>query len=143
LPPVSDATLTRAAIIAAEEPTASPLIVAVVATLLRDIPLGDTSLSEMVHSDVAAFLVGQFAAMPLFLRVPFRVGLSLFDFLPVLRYGRPFRWLPAGSREQFMRWCLGNRARPLRDFTKALVGLTLLAAYDHYLVHESLAQTRA
>ena len=69
------------------------LLTAIVGCFLPPFPALPAAERAAVADDVVASVGAQIAAMPRFLRLPYRSALTAFDLLCVLRYGRPFRAL--------------------------------------------------
>ena len=100
--------------------------------------LPDPEARARVQDDATDFVCSQIAAMPSFLRVPYRLALTAFNLLPVLRWARPFARLPERARATYLSaWSDGGISLN-RDFVKLLRSCALLAYFDHEEVRRQL-----
>lgn len=114
-----------------------------VRTLTPETPALAPDARAQVLEDVARFVQHEIAAMPSFLRAPYRVGLVAFDWLAALRFGRRFVALDGARRARWVGLWAEGRFAPLRDFVKPLRVCTLLQHFDHPVVRRALAAPRA
>lgn len=119
-------------------PPADHRLGAIVTTLLPDFPALDGSDRDTVERDVRAYVAGQIAAMPRFLRLPFRAALAAFELVAVVRYGRRFANLPAEHRAAYVASWSGAPVAAMRDFVKLVRSTALLVYFDHALVRVRL-----
>jgi hypothetical protein len=100
--------------------------------------LPDPEARARVRDDATDFVCSQIAAMPSFLRLPYRLALAAFNLLPVLRWARPFSRLPERARTAYLSvWSDGGISLN-RDFVKLLRSCALLAYFDHEEVRRQL-----
>jgi hypothetical protein len=102
---------------------------AVRAILARTAPPA-TASRDVVEADVATLVAQQIAAMPTFLRLPYRAGLTCFDALPLLRWGRRFRDLDPPRRDAWITAWDESRIGATHSFVKLIRSCTLLAWFD-------------
>lgn len=119
-------------------PHADDRLGAIVTTLLPDFPALDGRGRDTVESDVRTYVAGQIAAMPRFLRLPFRAALAAFELLAVVRYRRRFASLPAEHRAAYVASWSGAPVAAMRDFVKLVRSTALLVYFDHPLVRVRL-----
>ena len=93
-----------------------------------------------VHDDVMRFVGAQIMALPDFLRLPYRLAITAFALLPVIRYGRPFLALSDDAKRAWLTSWSDGKIGATRNFVKLIRGCALLAYYDHPLVRERLTQ---
>ena len=117
----------------------APLVAALVESLLPSGPVLAVEDRAGVAADVARVVASQIAAMPTFLRLPYRGALLAFDLLPALRHGRSFRGLEAAERAAWVRRWDERGVGPMRAFVKLVRSCTLFAWYDHPRVAAALA----
>jgi hypothetical protein len=106
--------------------------------LLPNHPRLDPETSQVVRTDVAAFVVSQVNALPSFLKLPYLLAMTAFDLLPLLRKGRPFRRLDAAARANAVAAWDTSALAPKRNYTKLIRSCALLAYYDHPAVLNAL-----
>lgn len=92
-----------------------------------------------VEDDVARLVATQIAAMPSFLRLPYRCALVGFDLLPLVRWGRTFRGLDGGRRAAWVATWDERGLGPTHAFVKLVRSCSLLAFFDHPRVGAALA----
>jgi len=122
-------------------PRASPALAQIVSTLLPEYPALDTDERREVERDVASYVAGQIAAMPTFLRLPYRLAMTAFDVLCVPLHGRRFRSLPKAGRESYVSTWNAAPLPPMRDFLKLIRSTALLVYFDHPAVRQRLGPT--
>jgi hypothetical protein len=120
-------------------PASQLLVAAVVESLLPSGPVLAAEERADVATDVARVVATQIAAMPTFLRLPYRAALLAFDLLPALRHGRSFRGLDAVDRAAWVRRWDERGVGAMRAFVKLVRSCTLFAWYDHPRVTAALA----
>ena len=106
--------------------------------LLPSHPHLDPATSQVVRTDVAAFVVSQVNALPSFLKLPYLVAVTAFDLTPIFRKGRPFRRLDADARASALAAWDTSALAPKRNYTKLIRSCALLAYYDHPAVLSAL-----
>lgn len=117
----------------------SATVAAMVTRLLPDdFPALDPAARAGVERDVAAYVAGQIAAMPDFLRLPYRFALLGFALLPLLRFGRPFAALAPARQAACLRWWGAAPLAPMRDVVKLVRSTALLVFFDHPVVRAAL-----
>ena len=110
----------------------------IVSTILPLYPPLDADQRLRIEGAVAAYVAGQIAAMPTFLRLPYRAALTAFDLACVARYGRSFRSLGSEQRESYVAAWNTAPVAPMRDFLKLIRSTSLLVYFDHPTVRERL-----
>jgi len=118
---------------------AEPALHAIVETILPAFPALPEAVRRGVAGDVAAYVACQIDAMPSFLRLPYRLALLAFTWLPALRFGGPFAALPAAARASCLAIWTDSPLAPMRDFVKLIRSTALLVYYDHPVVLEQLS----
>jgi hypothetical protein len=114
------------------------LLLDVARPLLPSIPGLSAQETERVERDLAAFLADEIAAMPAHLRVPFRLGLIAFAILPLLRFGRTYRALPADLKRRVVYAWANSPIGAFRNFVKLVRSCALFAYLDHPIVMAQL-----
>jgi hypothetical protein len=109
----------------------APLVAALVVSLVPARPSLAPDEREAIVADVARLVASQIAALPTFLRLPYRLALLAFDLLPLLRWGRTFRHLDADTQRAWIRLWDEGGVGPTRSFVKLIRSCTLLAWFDH------------
>jgi hypothetical protein len=119
-------------------------VAAVVECLLPPFPVLDGPTRQAVLADVVRFTNGQVQALPEFLRLPYKLAITGFEWLPVVRWGRPFGRLDAARRADYVERWSAAKLGVMRNFVKLIRGCALLAYYDHPALRAVLdAQTAA
>ena len=98
----------------------------------------DPEALARAQDDATDFVCSQIAAMPSFLRLPYRLALTAFNLLPVLRWARPFARLPERTRAAYLSGWSDGGVSLNRDFVKLLRSCALLAYFDHEEVRRQL-----
>ena len=112
------------------ERTVSEIIACVVPAL----PVLEDATRTAVLADVTRFVGSQILALPDFLRIPYQLALTGFDWLPILRWGAPFHALDDDRRSAYVAlWSEAPLGAP-RNFLKLIRSCALLAYYDHPLL---------
>lgn len=122
---------------------AKTTIRSIVHVILPAYPALDAPTRSAVEADVAGYVAGQVSAMPGFLRLPYLLALVAFETVPVLRYGRPFRWLPGAAAAACLAWWDGAPIGAMRDVVKVIRSTALLAYFDHPAVTARLEAERS
>ncbi len=125
----------------ARPPTAGHTLHGLVATLLPTYPDLEPEQRRQIEQNVADYVAGQIAAMPTFLRFPYRSALLGFDLLSIPRHGRRFSSLSRAPRESYIASWDTAVLPPMRDFLKLVRSTTLLVFFDHPVVREKLLST--
>jgi hypothetical protein len=114
------------------------LLVHVVRPLLPDKPRLNGTRHLTVEQEVIDFLAAEIAAMPGYLRMPYQVALRGYNWLALLRYGRPYVGLDPSTQAQYMRSWSDSPLGSMRDFIKLIRSTVLLQYLDHPLVRAEL-----
>jgi hypothetical protein len=101
-------------------------------------PALDGAVRAGIEDDVTAFVAGQIRSMPSFLRIPYRLAVVAFDWLAVLRHGRPFVALHSEPATAYLSLWSSSRLGPTRDFVKLIRSCALFAYFDHPQVRGAL-----
>jgi hypothetical protein len=96
-----------------------------------------------VLDSVARFVALQVENLPPYLRLPYLVAVTGFQWLPVLRFGRRFLALPSESQRAYLALWSNAPLGPVRDFVRLIRGCALLAYYDHPDVLQALRVDRS
>ncbi len=119
-------------------PRREATVAAIVACLTPEFPAVRPEVRAAVLSDVTRFVSSQVQALPDFLRVPYKQAILVFEWLPLLRWGRRFRALDEERRAAYVAMWSYARVGALRNFVKLIRGCALLAYYDHPALVEAL-----
>ena len=115
---------------------------AIVTLIAPAYPDLDVATRATVEADVTRYVASQIQRMPRFLRLPYKLAVVTFNWLAVLRYGRPFRHLRADRQLSYLgRWSDAPLG-PMRDFVKLIRSSALLVYFDHPLVLRRLEAER-
>jgi len=93
-------------------------------------PPADTAQTQIDH--IGKYLSGQVNALPDFLRFPFKVLTVLFDWAPLLKWGRTFHGCPLHLRQRHLIAWKDSALGPLNDLVHFYESLTMLAYYDFH-----------
>ena len=110
----------------------------IIALIIPRYPEMDAAAQAQAQCDVTAFVGSQIAGMPSFLRVPYKLALSAFAALPLLRYGRTFTRLDAEARARYLAQWSDAPIGVMRNFVKLIRSCAVLAYFDHPLVMRHL-----
>jgi len=116
---------------------------AVIARILPAFPTLDAADRDRVERDVTRYVAAQIRAMPSFLRLPYQLALHGFGWLPILRYGRPFRALPPAQQASYLALWSEAPISPMRDVIKLIRSSALLVYFDHVDVRRHLEAQRS
>ena len=105
-------------------------------------PALDIRVRNAVLADVTRYVASQIAGMPGFLRFPYFLALLGFNWLALLRYGRPFRGLSAERQDAYIALWNDAPLGPMRDFVKLIRSSALLVYFDHPVVLQHLEAER-
>lgn len=114
------------------------LLIHLVRPLLPPVPDLSPSVSTQVERAVVAFVAAQIAVMPTYLRIPYRLALFAFNWLALLRYGRPYVALDGARQQRYVLAWANSPIGVMRDFVKLIRSCALLCYLDHPLVLEQL-----
>jgi hypothetical protein len=119
-------------------------VAAIVECLLPAFPVIDGPARQAVLTDVVRFTHGQVQALPEFLRLPYKLAVMGFEWLPMVRWGRRFVRLDAARQTDYVERWSEAKLGAMRGFVKLIRGCALLAYYDHPTLRAVLdAQTAA
>ena len=110
----------------------------IVTVILPPYPDLDAATRRTVEQDVTSYVARQIHSMPSFLRLPYRLALFAFAWLPLFRYGHWFGSLPPDRRVSYLASWNDARFAPMRDFVKLIRSIALLAYFDHSLTRARL-----
>ena len=110
----------------------------IVESITPNFPSLDSSKRMLVFADVIRFVASQIETLPDFLRPPYKMALGGFEWLAVLRWGRPFTALDSARQAAWVDLWSDSPVGAMRNFVKLIRGCALLAYYDHPLVLEAL-----
>ncbi|HXC49590.1 MAG TPA: gluconate 2-dehydrogenase subunit 3 family protein [Candidatus Limnocylindrales bacterium] len=110
----------------------------IVESITPTFPPLDSGKRTVVFADVTRFVASQIEALPDFLRPPYKMALSGFEWLAVVRWGRPFTALDAARQAAWIALWSDSPVGAMRNFVKLIRGCALLAYYDHPLLLEAL-----
>jgi hypothetical protein len=113
---------------------------AMVALILPAYPELDAAARGRVEHDVTRYVAAQVRSMPGFLRLPYQLALLGFEWLPVVRYGRPFRALPPAARAAYLALWSEAPIAAMRDVVKLIRSSALLVYFDDALVMRRLEE---
>ena len=103
----------------------------IIACIVPTLPALEDATRAAVLADVNRFVSSQILALPDFLRIPYQLALTGFDWLPILRWGAPFHALDGERRVAYVAlWSDAPLGAP-RNFLKLIRSCALLAYYDH------------
>ncbi|MBI3781862.1 MAG: hypothetical protein HY270_00520 [Deltaproteobacteria bacterium] len=123
-------------------PTLRHVLGDVIERIVPSYPVMDADTQRTVHADVTRYVASQIAGMPGFLRLPYFLALFGFNWLSVLRNGRPFRSLPVDRQASYLALWNDAPIGPMRDFVKLIRSSALLVYFDHPLVMRQLEAER-
>jgi hypothetical protein len=102
----------------------------------------DDQARARVDADVTDFVASQIGALPSFMHLPYRLGITAFQLLSLLRHGRRFAFLPKPAKESYLSFWSDGKIGPMRDFVKLIRSCALLAYFDHPEVRKRLLAKR-
>lgn len=115
-------------------------VVDIVECVLPGFPRLDPGTKSAVLADVGTFVTRQVAAIPDFLRYPYRLALAAFEWLPVFRWGLRFGRLDDTRRRMYLDIWATAPVGAMRNFVKLIRSCALLAFYDHPSVQAPLQE---
>lgn len=122
--------------------TQERVLAGIAALLAPEQPRLDGATQSRVSRYVTRFVALQVENIPTYLRVPYLVAITGFQWLPVLRYGRRFLDLPVEAQRNYLALWSDGPLGPMRDFVRLVRGCALLAYYDHPDVRAALEAGR-
>lgn len=117
-------------------------VAAVVERLLPAAPQLPAEARRRVAEASTRFVVVEIESIPRFLRLPYLLACVGFEWLAVLRYGRPFSRLSLEAQQSYLSLWSDFPVGPPRDFVKLIRGCALLAYFDHPEVRAALERER-
>ena len=112
-------------------PTRRQVVAEIVRLTIPDYPGLDDGERARVLASVMTFVTAQIEALPSFLAVPYRIVITVFWMLPILRFGKTFPSLDDPSKQSYLALWSDARFGPFRDFIKLIRSCALLAYFDH------------
>ena len=122
--------------------TRTTVVAGIIGVLTPVYPDLEESVRLSVHQDVTRYVASQIQSMPSFLRLPYKLALTAFNWLAVVPYRRRFIHLPFAAQVSYLALWSDGPMGILRDFVKLIRSCALLAYFDHPLVAERLAAIR-
>jgi hypothetical protein len=119
------------------------LLAGITALLIPSEPRLPYEVRARVLDDTERFVALQVENIPNYLRVPYLLAVTAFQWLPVLRFGRRFLDLPFESQRACLAMWSEAPLAPMRDFVRLIRNCALLAYYDHPDVCRALGAGRA
>lgn len=113
-----------------------------VALIVPAYPDLDAPTRITVARDVTRYVCAQIELMSGFLRIPYKLAVTAFNWLALLRYGRTFRHLTTDRQEAYLALWSEGPVGLTRDFVKLIRSTALLVYFDHPLVLERLEVER-
>lgn len=117
-------------------------VAAIVDRLLPSAPELAAEARRRVAEASTRFVAVEIESIPRFLRVPYLLAVLGFEWLALLRYGRPFSRLAAERQRAYLALWSDFPIGPPRDFVKLIRGCALLAYFDHPEVRAALERDR-
>jgi len=114
------------------------VLAGIAALLIPDEPQLQSAVRERAMRYVCRFVSLQVENIPTYLRVPYLLTVTGFQWLPLLRYGRRFLDLPIEAQRAYLAIWSDGPLGPTRDFVRLIRGCALLAFYDHTEVRAAL-----
>lgn len=122
--------------------TRTTVVAGIIGVLTPVYPDLEESVRLLVHQDVTRYVASQIQSMPSFLRLPYKLALTAFNWLAVVPYQRRFIHLPFTAQVSYLALWSDGPMGVLRDFVKLIRSCALLAYFDHPLVAERLTAIR-
>jgi hypothetical protein len=91
------------------------------------------SIERRIQDEVVAFVADQIDGMPSYLRYPYRLAMSGFNWLALRPYARTFLKLDPVKQRDYVGMWIHSTIGFKRDFIKLIRSCALLAYYDHPL----------
>lgn len=88
-------------------------------------------MDDAVQRYVTRFVALQVENIPAYLRLPYLLAITGFQWLPLLRWGRPFTHLPEKAQRDYLKLWSDGPVGVTRDFVRLIRGCALLAYFDH------------
>ncbi len=123
---------------ASHEPAPSRLLQSICEALLPDHDLPDRAAAVQ---RVCAFVAGQTAALPWYLRLAMTLGLSGFSMTVLITHARPFSSLPLARRRRIVAAWAWGRLAIARQLFRPLRSTALLAWYEDAAVSAATDRT--
>ena len=117
-------------------------VAAIVDRLLPSAPQLPAEARRRVAEASTRFVVVEIESIPPFLRLPYLLAVVGFEWVAVLRYGRPFSRLAAEAQRAYLALWSDFPIGTPRDFVKLIRGCALLAYFDHPEVRAALERGR-
>ena len=114
-------------------------VAGIVACIVPAYPALEEATRATVLADATRFACSQILALPDWLRLPYRLALTAFDWLALLRFGAPFHALDGERRARYLALWSDAPLSLARNFVKLIRGCALLAYYDHPALASPLA----
>jgi hypothetical protein len=122
--------------------TRTRVVAGIIGVIAPVYPGLEESVRMSVHEDVTRYVASQIQSMPSFLRLPYQLALTAFNWLALVPYRRRFIHLPLAAQASYLALWSDGPMGVMRDFVKLIRSCALLAYFDHPLVAEQLAATR-
>ena len=114
------------------------ILALIVCSLMPEDPHLADSERNKVESDVVQFVNNQITSLPAYLRIPFKILISIFNCFAIFVCGNVFYNLNKKSQIDYLNLWTNSGLKPMRDFIKLMRSCTLLQYYDHPLVFSKI-----
>ena len=114
------------------------LVEKIVSAMLPEKPVVYSDLRRKVEDDVSDFVYGQIEALPVYLRVIYKIVLCKFNFSSFFIYGNVFSNLNKSKQLNYSRMWSESPIRQMRDFIKLIKSCAFLQYFDHPVILEAI-----
>ena len=114
------------------------LVEKIVSAMLPEKPVVYSDSRRKVEEDVSDFVYGQIEALPVYLRVIYKIVLCKFNFSSFFIYGNVFSNLTKSKQLNYLRIWSESPIRQMRDFIKLIKSCAFLQYFDHPVILEAM-----
>ena len=122
--------------------TRTSVVAGIIGAIAPVYPDLEEAVRLSVHQDVTRYVTSQIQSMPSFLRLPYKLALTVFNWLAIVPYRRRFIHLPLAVQISYLAKWSDGPIGVTRDFVKLIRSCALLAYFDHPLVTQQLEAMR-
>ncbi|GEM_PF-4102759 len=118
--------------------TSHRLVEKIVCAMLPEKPVIYSDSKKIVHEEVTDFVYGQIEALPVYLRIIYKIILYTFNLFSIFICGNIFSNLSKPKQLKYLRIWSNSPICQMRDFVKLIKSCTFLQYFDHSIILEAM-----
>ena len=114
------------------------LVEKIVNAILPEKPVIYSDSRKIVHEEVTDFVYGQIEALPVYLKIVYKLVLYKFNLFSIFICGNIFSNLSKLNQLKYLRIWSNSPIRQMRDFVKLIKSCAFLQYFDHPIILEAM-----